>query len=196
MNLLETKEKAFLKSAQEQLETQTRVDVEMGRIKLVDICQVLRTKVTGGASLVFLLESSTIFKKGISDWDGNKLPSKENIILSTLRLGYGAHATEVNPAKVKYERTLANVPASLQNASVIIKQNDKVLVKLPVSALMHEEKSREVVGETGFDLKSLQLIKEQSPIEINLEFPEGVGLTETGEHFLEVSLVGQKTAIK
>ena len=88
------------------------------------------------------------------------------------------------------------MPTALQNASFEIKQNDKVLVKLPVSALMHEEKSKEVVGETGYDLKSLQLIKESSPIEINLIFPEGFGISETGEHHIEVSLVGQKTTIK
>ncbi len=67
---------------------------------------------------------------------------------------------------------------------------------MPISALMHEKPSDKVVGETGYDLKALQWIVEQAPVEINIEFPEGVTLDSTEKHHIEISLVGQKTTVR
>lgn len=193
---VQTIELAFLQSKAHLLPKQTRADVSAGKIKLVDVSHILRAEVTGGSNLVFLLNSSTSLKKGLSDWDGNKLPALENIIISLLRFGYGKHASEVNSAKIAFSRSLENVPAALQNANLIIKQNDNTLVKMPISALMHEKASDKVVGETGYDLKALQLVVEQAPVEINIEFPEGVTLDNTEKHHIEISLVGQKTTVR
>jgi hypothetical protein len=196
--MLETKELAFLKhqAAQGLLEAQTLSDVNNGKIKLVDTVQTLRVNIKGAANNVELLTSSVKFKKGTSDWDGNKLPAKENLLTSVIRVGYGTHATETDPAKVTYQKHAENVPAAFLNASILVKQDSKTIIKLPISSIMSEVKATDSVSKGGYELKSLQMLRELANVSIELDVPEGTNIGTAAEHFIEVSLVGQKTTVK
>lgn len=193
---IETREWAYLLAKADMLADQTKTEFAKNNIKVIDDTKMLRKNIKGFAGTQEILTSATVLKKGTSDWDGNKLQRPENLIFSTISLAWGSHATITDPAAVAYSGCSENIPAALLNANVIIRQDDKIVVKQPVYNFMSEQKSEKANHEIGYKMKGLQMLIEEKPVQILLEFPEGVAVPTDKEYFVQIGLTGQKTVIK
>ena len=117
------------------------------------------------------------------------------MVLEKIRIGVGSHATEVNPAKITYTNKLTSADVALQNAEFRIKVDGKVIVNLPVSRLLAEEVSASIQGkEDSYSLDSLQLLTENTPISIEIEYPSGVAIPQDKKYHIELRFMGTATS--
>ncbi|RDC65061.1 hypothetical protein [Adhaeribacter pallidiroseus] len=191
-----TRSQAFLVAMAGLLPFQTKSDIEAGNAQFTDADQYLRIAVTGGAGIVELIDSTTEKKVGTTNWDKNKLPSGVNIALERIRAGWASSDFsygETNPAAVVYTNKIGNIPAALLNADLVITQEDKPVVELPMQRLFSAADSNKPVGlEDAYVLESLRLIKEDSAVGIQIKFPKGLTLS-GANYFFELHLIGTKT---
>lgn len=193
---IETREWNYLTAKADLLSEQTKVEFRNGNIKVIDTSKALRKNIKGLSGTQEVLTSATTLKKGLSDWDGNKLQRPENLIMSSINVTWGSHASITDPANVTYSGTTENVPAALMNADVIIRQDDKIVVKQPVFAFLSEQKNTKANHEAGYHFKGLQILLEEKPVQMLIDFPEGVAMPTDKEYFIRIDLNGQKTVAK
>ncbi|AUS04382.1 hypothetical protein [Pseudotamlana carrageenivorans] len=126
---------------------------------------------------------------GIQSFVGQSLEKGHNQVISHIRLGYATDAASGKEAALKYVNDDAGVPAGLKNAQLIIKQNGKIVVDLPATDFIAPAKD----GDSSFvALSGFAVIKEETPFDIVLDFPEGTNLG-ADKHYVEVSLKGMGT---
>ncbi len=190
-----TKAQLFLMTMIGALDAQTQADVASGKVQFVDADVYLRHNITGAAGTFDLLDENTTKTIGLTNWDGNKLAKTINMALERVRLGYATTATGgiTKPEALKYSNKLSDAPAALLNAELVIVQNDKPIVEIPVQRFFGESVNNRPVGaEDSVVLDSLRLIKENVPVGIQIKFPKGVALPDAN-HFVEVHLIGTQT---
>lgn len=193
-----TRGQAFLVSKKNELDAQTRMDIDGKKLRFMDADLYLRLPVTGKAGIHVLLDDTNVRKAGVTNINDNKLPKSFNLALEKIRFAYGKSTSNViNSAAIPYSVKLSSADLAIQNAEFRIKQDGKVIVALPVARLMAEEVSKSVQGkEDSYVLDSLQLLKENSPITLEIEYPAGstVDATANAQHHIEIRLMGTSTA--
>lgn len=191
-----TRGQAFLFAKSGELDAQTKIDMENGNLRFVDGDIYLRKSITGKSGIQVLLDETNIKKVGTTNFDQNKFPKGFNLVLEKIRFAYATSAVE-SVSKNTYSNKLSSADKALQNAELRIKQDGKTIVNLPVARLMAEAVSTSVQGkEDCYNLDSLQLLKENSPISIEIEYPNGdtVDATAATYHNIEIRLMGTATA--
>lgn len=193
-----TRGQSFLVGKAPELDAQTRLDITNKKLRFVDLDKYLRVSVTGKAGIIILLDETNIRKAGITNWNDNKLEKGINLVLEQIRFGYGKSTTnDINPAHTSFSTKLSLADIAIQNAEFRIKQDGKLIVAVPVARLMSEEVSKSIQGhEDAYKLNSLQLLKENSPVTLEIEFPAGstVDAAPGNQHFIEIRLMGTATA--
>ena len=99
-----------------------------------------------------------------------------------------------NPLIRRYTNLLEVVDPSLLNADLIIRQNDNILVEIPVERLFSEAKSDRPAGTLdAYEIDNPPILKEEIPVQLQLRVPEGASIDGKVRHFFELHLIGQKT---
>lgn len=190
-----TRGQRFLVSKGKELDAQTQLDIQSKRLRFVDADIYLRVEVTGKAGIHVLLDETNVRKAGVTNFNQDKFPKGFNLVLEKIRFGVASDAAITNVANVSYSNKLSLADKAIQNAEFRIKQDGKVIVNLPVARLMGEEISKSTQGqEDAFKLDSLQLLKENSPISMELEYPVGSTVDAATKHHIEIRLMGTATA--
>lgn len=161
-----------------------------GKIKPTDSELYIRKDVgTGGT--INLLEGLSTSTVGISNFDGQRLDTDRNFVIDALTVNYGVAAIGASPSAVDYTTGL---PAALKNSHLVIRQNNEVIVKLPISSIF-DAKNTDVRYR---ELDGFALLKDSKTISIDLEMPAGADLAPGGGNagFVEVALKGFETYIK
>jgi hypothetical protein len=196
LNVPYTKAQLFLLAMVAGLDAQTQADIANRDVQFSDADMYLRSNITGGAGIKELLDATNTKQIGTSNWDKNALPASVNIALERIRVAYATTASAdgiTNPANLKYSTKLSDVPAALLNAELVITQNDKPIVEVPMQRFFSEAVNNRPVGtEDALILDSLRLIKENVPVGINIKFPNGLALA-GANHFVEIHLMGTQT---
>ncbi len=139
-----------------------------------------------------LLGGSTVQEKGITNFDGNRLGKGRIFVIDALTVQYGvADATE-KPYNVSYNDS--NFPAQLENATLVVRQKNETIVKLPISAIQNAKKSDAYYRK----LDAFALLEPEHEVEMYIEFPTGtkINLSEDKGAFVRVLLKGFETYSK
>jgi len=181
---------AFLSAIAGTLSTNARALAEAGKIKPTDSELYVRKAVTPGGS-VNLLEGVSAAEIGITNFDGQRLDSDRYFIIDALTVNYGTASTGTSAKAVDYSTAL---PAALKNANLVIRQDNEVILRLPVSSINDAKNTDDRYRELG----AFALLRDQKTISIDLEFPAGadLGAGAGKDGYVEVLLKGFETYIK
>ena len=163
-----------------------------------DINHIAEISTAGG--VYDLLRTTNDKVVGISDFDSNKLEAGVNVAVERIKLAYGQVLTADNKEikDVSFTSLASAFPDVLKRAKLILKQDNKTLLRLPVESFTHGAASTKTQGEE--DAKELGVIPvliEQKPIEIQLEFGADAAMVQgLNDHYLQVRFLGTETAAK
>jgi hypothetical protein len=195
-----TREQRFLLSKKERFPKQTQADLAAGKLRFMDSDVMHTAKINDGGGIYDLLRTTNDKQVGISDFDSNKLDAGVNIGVGRIKFGYGKALAADNKtaADIKYSSKAADLPAELLRAKLIVKQDGKVLLRLPVERFTQEAASTKVQGEEDvLHLGTPFVLVEQKPIDVQLEFNPDAGIVAgTDDHFVQVRFIGTETSSK
>ena len=152
-------------------------------------------KMLNTAGTTDILDSSNIRRAGITNLDKNQLPDNIYMVLEAVKLGWATDAG-TNPAAPKYHSQNPGIPTPLLNGEIVIHIDDKPIIELPAGRFFNAEDqgiSQSIPGiyDTVF-LENLKLIKHADQLKVTIRLADGLQLP-TGNHFLEVRLIGVGT---
>ncbi len=195
-----TKEQRFLKGKQDLFPKQTLAELKAGKVRFIDSDITHTAEISEAGGIYDLLRTTNDKEVGKSDFDSNKLEQGVNVAVGRIKIGYGKDATVNNTTadKIAYSSDVSVFPVELLRAKLIIKQDGKTLMKLPVERFTVSDKSAKTQGEEDvLHLGTPVILIEQKPIDIQLEFNPGAGITAgADDHFIQVRLIGTETATK
>jgi len=195
-----TREQRFLLAKKAMFTKQMQADLAAGRVRFVDSDITHSAEISDAGGIYDLLRTTNDKQVGISDFDSNKLEAGVNAAIGRIKIGYGKAATEDSKtaADIAYSSDASVFPVELLRAKLIIKQDNKTLLRLPVERFTVAAKSTKVQGEEDvLHLGTPIVLIEQKPISIQLEFNPNAGITAgTDDHFLQVRLMGTETSSK
>jgi hypothetical protein len=197
-NQLKSRELAFLENhGAKDLSAETARAIAEKRIILEDEPLYVRTKINGAGG-VKLLTPDLVEKVGSTNIDRQRLPKYINFVIDSIRFGYSTAPAADNkkPVEVDYSSLVAEVPTALRHANLVISQNEKPILTLPVKSLLQQEKIRGNEGEVGYQLKYPRMLKEDVSFQITIEFPNDTQLDSNEHHFVEVILNGTRTKLR
>ncbi|MEN7547819.1 hypothetical protein AAG747_08020 [Rapidithrix thailandica] len=163
----------------------------------------VKHEITGKSDTADLVKASDSKQDGVRNLDRAKLDKFENMAVD--RIGFGWLAGEQTSAIGLYYNTVTgrnDIHPALFNADLLIKQNDRVLFEMPVSALLSYEPKGLLGGpESTFAVYTPFILREEVPVRIQLRFPEGSSVTpptgqEGDRYWVKVELFGTKTQEK
>ncbi|UOB18592.1 hypothetical protein [Abyssalbus ytuae] len=182
---------AFLASIPTLLSTNIKEKIDQGKVKPQDSELFIRANVGSGNNTINLLEGKTSKEIGVSNIDGQILNSDRYFVIDAVTVNYGIAASATSPKAVDFSTTL---PLALKNANLVIKQDNEVIINLPVAAI----NDAKATDERYRVLAAFALLRDQKTIEITIEFPSGSDLAPGAGNsgFVEVLLKGMETYIK
>ncbi len=139
-----------------------------------------------------LLGGSTVQEKGITNFDGNRLMKDRIFTISEVTVQFGTANATTKPYNVSYNDE--DFPAQLENAVLLIRQKNEVIVKLPISAIQNAKKSPDYYRKLG----ALALLEPEHEVEMTIEFPTGTSMKvgEGKSAYVRVLLKGFETYSK
>jgi hypothetical protein len=183
---------AFLAMVSGKLSTQLQSDVANGNVTLKDQSLYIKKQITGGG-IINLIDGNTNRIDGICSFDKNILQTGRVFVFDQISFGYAKDAVIGKEASLKYN---VAAPAPLLNADFVITQNGQEVLRLPVADI-HNLAAGQNVNDQYTLLKSLCLLTDDRTIEVQLRFPNGVVMDDSGDkHYVYVRLNGLQTAIK
>lgn len=156
----------------------------------------VRRNATNASSSWDIIDVNTKKLKGVSSISETKLPKNEGVIFDKIALAF-AEGTEAGQEGT-LDYTSAKLPAVLRNADLVIIQNGREVVSVPVADL-GKTISPGSNEDYYHDLESLQYLVDDQPMEWKLNFPEGSAFAPSAAgkfNYIEVRLKGFKTARK
>lgn len=180
-------------------EIQTQAELEDGMIQTTEGYVLVRSSILNHAGIKRYLDETTEKKTGITNMNGNKLPKGFNLAVEKIRLGYAFAAAASgldNPAKVTEYKNLsdANIPAALRNADLVIIQDGKDVLRVPVAAMLKSAASDKTGKEDSYEVDNPPILYENKPIGIEIEYPDGEAVPNADFHYIEILLLGARTA--
>jgi hypothetical protein len=195
-----TKEQRFLLAKKATFTKQMIAELQAGRVRFVDSDITHSSEISEAGGIYDLLRTTNDKEVGVSDFDSNKLEAGVNAAIGRIKLGYGKAATLDNKtaANIAYSSDSSVFPVELLRAKLIVKQDNKTLLRLPVERFTVAAKSTKVQGEEDvLHLGTPFVLIEQKPISIQLEFNPNAGITAgADDHFLQVRMMGVETSSK
>lgn len=195
-----TREQRFLQSKAALFPKQTQADMTAGKIRFMDSDITHTAEISEAGGIYDLLRTTNDKEVGISDFDSNKLEAGVNAAIGRIKIGYGKAATAdgKTAAEISYSSKVTDFPVELLRAKFIMKQDNKVLCRIPVERFTVGDASPKTQGEEDvLHLGTPIVLVEQKPVDIQLEFNPGAGITAgTDDHFIQVRLMGTETASK
>ncbi len=155
----------------------------------------VRKDASNASSAWKVINENTKKVDGVSSISETKLPKNQAIVFDRIALGYAEGASAGKEGSLDYSTAL--VPAILRNANLVITQNGREVLDLPVADLVKGQ-STNTSGDMYHDLEGFSYLVDDQPMEWVLRFPEGTTFTPTATMFnyIEIRLQGFKTTRK
>lgn len=185
--------KNFLGQVMNQLDQDTKAFLASGELAFEDAFFYVKKNIKGMSGINDLVLPSDSEKVGVRNFDRAQLPTLQNLILQRVIIRYATHASETDPALRAFSSKVPGtaVPA-LQNGHIVIEQDDKPIITIPVAQALNPA-DFDTVSKEGIWLSNWRLIKAERKIAIKLHCAEGLSVATGAEHFIEVVLAGTKT---
>lgn len=155
----------------------------------------VRKEATGASSTWSIINENTKKVDGVSSISETKLPKNQAVIFDKVAIGFGEGNAVGQEGEIDYSSTKA--PAVLRNAVLVITQNGREVLELPVADMT------KVISPTNqsdyyHDLEGFHYLVDDQPMEWVLRFPNGKTLSAAAGvfNYLEVRLQGFKTSRK
>ena len=194
-NYIDDKAREFLAQVRENLDADSQMVLDQNQLVFEDADFYLRKNIKAASGTLDLIQRSDSEKTGTRNIDRSELPSLQNLILKGLVLSYAVGgASTTDPAVVSYssKKPSTAVPA-LQNGELIIEQDDKPVLQIPVERFFSAADSDEAFSEKeAIWLDNWRLIKAQRPFKVKIKFAEGQAVSDANT-FVSVHLLGTKT---
>ncbi|WP_338393810.1 hypothetical protein [Fulvitalea axinellae] len=193
---------AYMKTKLSILPKQIQSDFQKNLVKFRDVCLIHRAQIDNGGGKYPLLRTSNNKRVGYSDFQEDKLEGGQNVAVTRLKIGYSMVASgdsgfgAANESNVRYSDKAADLPNVLLSSVLSITQDNNTVFRQPISALVSEESMRGNASSAALDLEIPFLLVERKPINVEIQFPEGEGTSESDKHFFEFQLFGVETASK
>lgn len=182
----------FLMGIKGRMSQQLQADLGSSKAVLDDQTLELKAEIAGG-STIELLDATTERVDGICSFDKNRLQSGRAFVFDQIALNYATHATDSNlEGSIEYS---TKAPKELQNALLIISQDGRDVLRLPVRDV-HNIVTGNASSDEYKQLKSLRYLVDERPIEIKIKFAPGVSLDGTKKHYVYLRLNGVQTTKK
>lgn len=173
------------------LTQQLQNDLVGNKCTLDDQVLELKKEIAGGA-LIDLMDANTVKLDGICSFDKNSLNTGRAFIFDQISLGYATSANSGLAGNIAYDTA---APKELQNAILIISQDGREVLRMPVRDVNNIETGANAQDEYK-QLKSLRYLVDNREIAIQIKFPEGVVLDATKKHYVYLRLSGLQTSKK
>jgi len=186
---------AFLATVVTTLSTQAMQLIESRSMRVVAHTLLIRKDITGGGSNYDLIDANTKQINGVSTIDGNKLATGRVFVFDRVAVGYSSPDSGTALAANDYSTAL---PAALRNANIVVIQNGKEQLNIPVADCIAEAASNEV-GTRYLQLPGFSWISDRENFQIQIQFPgDGASLAAgTGKiNLFELRLQGVLTNSK
>ncbi|WP_421977129.1 hypothetical protein [Roseivirga seohaensis] len=189
---------AFLVKHANKLDPKIKAAIEANDVKIIECNHFLKVDLTDNKNI--LLELSSAALRGVNTFDKGKTPSLENIVLKGLRLSHAKVVTADIPlgaAKFSSVVDAAIDPAWL-NGTLIFKQDNKEILRMPVSRFYHAAATDRAQEYEGLNFENFRLIKADTSLDITFEYPQGVSITPgAGNSFYaQIEFKGGQTTAK
>jgi hypothetical protein len=195
-----TKEQRFLLAKKAEFTKQMQADLAAGKVRFIDSDVQHIAEISEAGGIYDLLRTTNDKTVGVSDFDSNKLEAGVNVAVGRIKIAYGkdASANKTAPHKINFSSDIAAFPPELLRAKMIVKQDNKTLLRLPIERFCVSDKTSKVQGEEDvLHLGTPFVLFEQKPVNIQLEFnPEAGIIAGADDHFLQVRLMGTETAAR
>ena len=165
------------------------------QVRLTPHVAYIRKDASGASSSYDLIDANTTQLSGISTIKGNTLSANQAIIFDRIAIGFAEGDANGKPGEQDY--STGDVPAILRNADLVIEQNNREVINLPVSELIKGEMPATSLDHY-YDLKGYAFLADNTEMTWKLKFPSGSTFTaaDTKANFIEVRLQGFKTSRK
>lgn len=184
---------AYVGSKSSKLPVSSKAKLEQKQLGLRTNDLYIRKEIAIGGK-VSLIDSNTKQLAGISSFNGNKLSDYINHIIDKLKISYTNAATAYagTEAGLVYSKAL---PAAIKNAVLNIKQNDVVVLSMPISTINNANTGNKIMDDFR-QLDNFEMLVSGENINLEIEFPAGATIpVVVGEerHFIELILGGFTT---
>jgi len=182
---------AFLMDISGRMSKQLQADLASFNTTLDDQVLELKKEIAGG-STIDLLDATDERVDGLNSFDKNTLKTGRAFIFDQISLGYATNAASGLAGNIEYN---TKAPKELQNAILIISQEGREVLRMPVRELNNIHTAT-TESEEYKQLKSLRYLKDEATIEVKLKFPPGVALSDAAKHYVYLRLNGVQTTKK
>ena len=178
---------------QNQLDEQTKSDLEEGKLAIEDSEVFVRKSIKGASGIIRLVEAKDVIELGHRNIDKARLEPTENFIGKKVvfQLGEGD-----NPAETVFSALHdSTTPACLLNAELTIKVDKKKVFGLRVGTMMEAKSNSDKgsVKELAYELDKFIFIPSEKQISVELEFPDGTTVPADKHFVAEVLILGDRT---
>lgn len=164
-----------------------------GKINIQPFELYARKDISGSSSNYVFLDNTQDKIQGICNVDKARLPSKEAFVFSQVGVFYKTDAAADKAGEVLYD---AAVPAALRNADLVIEQDGREVLNIPIASL-NNSNAAVTTSDDFYELGSLACLADNTAFEFHIKYPPGVTVPAgTPYHYLEVRLKGWKTGKK
>jgi hypothetical protein len=181
--------------------TRTRDDFAAKNVVAYDDTLYIRRDITAKGGVFRTIEANTVKTLGLCNIDKNRLPEGENFAIEKIWIAQASNATEIDPTKVvNYTNVMSSVEAELRHAELVISQDSKQILRLPISSILAAGAiTTASKKDAAYSLEdNCPVIIENTPFEVNIEFPAIMATksASANKFLLEIELFGKKTGRK
>lgn len=165
------------------------------KVRLTRHTVFVRKDVTGAAGTYDIIDENTKKVNGVSSISETKLPKNQAVVFDKIAIGFAEGSADGGQeGALDYGKDKS--PAALRNANLVIIQNGREVLDLPVADMVKGDSSNNP-GDLYHDLEGFNYLVDDQPMTWQLKFPDGTSIAAgaTGEKkYLEVRIQGFKTS--
>ncbi len=122
-------------------------------------------KQIGTSGNINLLDGESNNVRGVTNFDKNTLNEGRVFVMDKVHFAFAQEGDSTPVASVNYG--VENVPPALRFAHLVVKQNNEILLKLPINTIVNSYEN----GKKYMELDQLALFIPKHPIDVDIEFP-------------------------
>jgi len=169
--------------------------ISTDNVRLTRHTVFVRKDVTNAGGAIRIIDENTKKIDGVSSLSETKLPKNQTVIFDKIAIGFAEGDAVGKAGALDY--TSAKAPAILRNANIVITQNGREVLDLPLADLT-KVTSPTSQDDYYHDLEGFNFLVDDQPMEWVLRFPNGeVFAPAAGKfNYIEVRLQGFKSSRK
>jgi len=178
------------------LSSELKALISGNEIRLSRHTSFVRKDATGAASTWNLIDENTKSIAGVSSVSERRFPKNQALIFDKVAVGFAEGDADGKEGALDY--TSAKAPAILRNASLVLTQNGREVLDIPIADLT-KTISPGSPEDYYHDLESFSYFADDQAMEWQIKFPNGESFAPSAAgkfNYVEVRLQGYKTSRK